>query len=185
MTSSRHLQQRLSYNVPGKRGENLRTKKAGGKRNIPQTGHISTPRSEGKNYSSSRTLDNGYSSGGVAGGQGFNSGGVTTRPGKASGGDRSLYTLSSPLSLPTASTVSVPVTLTSLQLSGSVRTRREEDGGRGEERGRVRQLEHEVAVLEQQLSETTRTARSHVEELTCMRSELARERASLARVSPL
>jgi chromosome segregation ATPase len=181
MTSSRHLQQRLSYNVPGKRGENLRTKKAGGKRNIPQTGHISTPRSEGKNYSSSRTLDNGYSSGGVAGGQGFNSGGVTTRPGKASGGDRSLYTLSSPLSLPTASTVSVPVTLTSLQLSGSVRTRREEDGGRGEERGRVRQLEHEVAVLEQQLSETTRTARSHVEELTCMRSELARERASLAR----
>lgn len=63
-----------------------------------------------------------------------------------------------------------------------------EHGGREEskgdlERGRVRQLEHEVTVLEQQLSEKTQAARSHVEDVTCLRSELARERAALARVS--
>ena len=49
-------------------------------------------------------------------------------------------------------------------------------------RARVRQLEREAAVLEQQLAEKTQSARGHVEELTCMRSELARERAVLARV---
>ena len=51
------------------------------------------------------------------------------------------------------------------------------------ERGRVRQLEQEVAVLEQQLAEKTQAARSHEEGIACMRSELARERAALARVS--
>lgn len=51
------------------------------------------------------------------------------------------------------------------------------------ERGKVRQLEHEVTVLEQQLSEKTEAAKGHVEDLTCLRSELARERAALARVS--
>ena len=76
-----------------------------------------------------------------------------------------------------ASHVTIPATLTSLHLSG-----RKEGEGEGEG-GKVRQLEHEVAILEQQLSEKTLSARSHVEEMTCMRSELARERAALARVS--
>ena len=49
--------------------------------------------------------------------------------------------------------------------------------------GKIRQLQHEVTVLEKQLAEKTQAARSHVEEVTCMRSELARERAALARVS--
>ena len=76
-------------------------------------------------------------------------------------------------------TTCVPVSAT-LHLTGR---RAEGDGEKVEESGRVRQLEHEVAVLEQQLSEKTAAARSHVEEVTCMRSELARERASLTRVS--
>lgn len=89
-----------------------------------------------------------------------------------------------------AASVSIPATISSIHLAGrgggkGVNSSRREEDVRWVERGRVRQLEHEVAVLEQQLSEKTRAARSHVEELTCLRSELARERAALARVSPL
>ena len=192
MTSSRHHQKTVpGREMAGKRGESSK-KRMGGKRQT--ISHLSTLRPEEKNHFSTpaRTLDSGYSSGGVVGGRGFNSGGVVgvrsqqARGGKANGGDTAVFT-SSPPSLSTPSSVSVPVTLTGLSVTG--KTRREEgEGGRvgrgdGVERGRVRQLEHEVAVLEQQLSEKTQAARSHVEELTCMRSELARERAALARVS--
>ena len=75
---------------------------------------------------------------------------------------------------------------TCVPISATVRLTGRQAEGEGEkegESGRMRQLEHEVAVLEQQLSEKTAAARSHVEEVTCMRSELARERAALTRVS--
>ena len=130
-------------------------------------------------------LDSGYSSGSgtrprvsVSGDQlpagntaGLTSGGVSEAVVKASSaasGSPSLHY-----------TTSVPISAT-VHLTGR---RAEGDGEKKEESGRVRQLEHEVAVLEQQLSEKTAAARSHVEEVTCMRSELARERAALTRVS--
>lgn len=75
-----------------------------------------------------------------------------------------------------STSLSIPARISSLKISS--------DGGDedGVERGRVRQLENEVSVLERQLVEKTKTAQSHLEEVTCVRSELARERASLARV---
>ena len=87
---------------------------------------------------------------------------------------------------PLAMSVSIPATVSSLLLGGREELKSgERSNGTAEERdrGRVRQLEHEVYVLEEQLSEKTQSARSHVEDLMCMRSELARERAALARVS--
>ena len=94
----------------------------------------------------------------------------------AAAGRSSEKTLPRPLA-----SVSVPATLTNLHLSGHSKVIG--GGGEGVERGRVRQLEHEVCLLEQQLAEKTQASLGHVEEITCMRSELARERAALARVS--
>lgn len=76
--------------------------------------------------------------------------------------------------------VSIPA---SVHVVGRGGNRWGEESKENLERGRVKQLEHEVTVLEQQLSEKTQAARSHVEDLTCLRSELARERSALARVS--
>ena len=117
---------------------------------------------------------------------------------------RSVPSSSSSLSPLTSSphtlTLPVPATLTvsKLVLSGKEGEKEGEgssprsgEGGETEriklerERSRVRQLEHEVSVLEQQLSEKTRASVGYVEELTCMRSELARERAALTMVSDL
>lgn len=79
--------------------------------------------------------------------------------------------------------VSIPASVHVVGRGEGKRNRWGEESTENLERGRVKQLEHEVTVLEQQLSEKTQAARSHVEDLTCLRSELARERSALARVS--
>lgn len=131
-------------------------------------------------------LDSGYSSGS----------GATPRVGlHLSGGDKGMtsrnavvssapFSGSPSLSHPVC--VSIPASVHVVGRGGGDQgtTGRWGDESKGElERGRVRQLEHEVTVLEQQLSEKTQAAKGHVEDLTCLRSELARERAALARVS--
>ena len=186
MTSSRRRQQHTSTyktrDVASRKRESERTgkKTERAKKEKSRNSYItSTSTSEAKSHlSTPRAPDSGYSSGGVVSGRS-----QLTKLADTSGGSRSdVAVYKSPsLSLPTSS-VTVPVTLTRLHLTGPQERRGD---GEGVERGRVRQLEHEVAVLEQQLSEKTQAARSHVEELTCVRSELARERAALARVSLL
>ena len=120
--------------------------------------------------------DSGYSSGGAAGHRGLlpASAVKTSDNGLESALNATAVLSGSPSLSHPASCVPIPATITSLQLTEGRR--------KGEERERLRVLEQEVAVLEQQLSEKTQAARNHVEELTCTRSELARERATLARV---
>ena len=169
MTSSRHHHQ-SSYTKGVSESARKKTTNVGV--GTSQTSyHVITERSKTATGVSEKTpkpriFDSGYSSGGVAGGRSSSSQlGRTT--------DKTL-TGSPSLSLPSA-TVSIPATLSDLRVSG--------EGVRRVERGRVRQLEHEVSVLEQQLAEKTQSAQTRVAEVTCMRSELARERAALARVS--
>ena len=172
MTSSRHHHQ-SSYTKGVSESARKKTTNVGV--GTSQTSyHVTTERSHKKTATGvsektpkPRIFDSGYSSGGVAGGRSSGSQlGRTT--------DKTLLTGSPSLSIPSA-TVSIPATLSDLRVSG--------EGVRRVERGRVRQLEHEVSVLEQQLAEKTQSAQTRVAEVTCMRSELAREKAALARVS--
>ena len=132
-------------------------------------------------------LDSGYSSGS---GVRNRTGDQPLFPGKSGSNTRwsgtktalqSTLHASPPLSHPPPSATTTSVTIpATLHVTGR---RGGGEAGEERERGKVRQLEHEVTVLEQQLAEKTQAARGHVEEVTCMRSELARERAALARVS--
>lgn len=129
-------------------------------------------------------LDSGYSSGsGATPRVGLHllasDKGVTSRNGAMSS---ALFSGSPSLSHPVCVSIPASVHVVGRGEQGS-RERWGEDSKGELERGRVRQLEHEVTVLEQQLSEKTQAAKGHVEDLTCLRSELARERAALARVS--
>lgn len=192
MASSRHHQPRLSQTEKLSKKKTSSVKKKSSTK--PNTHDISTPsylttNIHGKTkrqFTTAATpahiLDSGYSSG-----SGVRANGQLIFHVKSDGASgwngmktahRDTFHASPPLSQPATTSLTIPATV---HVTGRSDVEGDNDKKRNE--GKIRQLEHEVAVLEQQLAEKTQTARSHVEDVTCMRSELARERAALARVS--